>query len=105
MARIEIAPEVMGDFERILEHLALHDSPNGPARIAGIVAAVDILAHSPLIGRPVGAGLRELVIGRRPNAYLALYRFVAEVDIVVILAVRHSREEAYPSRAEPGGAE
>ncbi len=54
--------------------------------------AVQILAHSPLIGRPVKGGKRELVIGRRSPGFVALYRFVPDVDTVFVLAIRGQRE-------------
>jgi plasmid stabilization system protein ParE len=95
MARIEAAPEVLGDFDRFFDHLAEFAVPDAPARIEEILQAVDVLATSPLIGRPVEAGKRELVIGRGSHGYVALYRYVPEVDTVFLLAVRHQREAGY----------
>ena len=60
-----------------------------------ILEAVQILTHSPLIGRPVKDGNRELVIGRAARGYVALYRYVAAIDTVFLLAVRAQREEGY----------
>lgn len=79
MARIETAPEL----------------PDGLDRVAEIMQAVDVLATSPLIGRPVAGGKRELVIGRGSRGYIALYRYVAEVDTVFLLAVRSQREAGH----------
>lgn len=95
MARIELAAEVADDFERILNHLAAHDVESPGQRIHKIIAALDVLEHNPLIGRPVASGKRELVIGRRSHGYLALYRHVAEIDTVFILAIRSQREAGY----------
>ncbi len=95
MARIELAAEVADDFERILDHLAAHDAENPDPRIHEIIAALDVLEHNPLIGHPVANGKRELVIGRRLRGYLALYRHVAEIDTVFILAIRSQREAGY----------
>jgi plasmid stabilization system protein ParE len=53
------------------------------------------LVVSPLIGRPVERGRRELVIGLRSQGYVALYRFVASTDTVFILAIRNQREAGY----------
>ncbi|MBL8314250.1 MAG: type II toxin-antitoxin system RelE/ParE family toxin [Rubrivivax sp.] len=63
--------------------------------IAEIVQAVQVLEHSPLIGRPVKGGKRELVIGRASHGYVALYRFVAAIETVFVLAVRSQRESGY----------
>ena len=56
---------------------------------------MQVLEHSPLIGRPVKGGKRELVIGRGSRGYVALYRFVAAIDTVFVLAVRGQRESGY----------
>jgi plasmid stabilization system protein ParE len=98
MARIELAVEVGEDFERILEHLKGYDVADPTARVEEIIAAIDVLTHSPLMGRPASGQLRELIIGRRSRGYVALYRYVAESDIVFILAIRAQREAGYESR-------
>lgn len=95
MARIELAAEVADDFERILDHLAEHQVADPARRIGEIIAAFNVLEHNPLIGRPVNNDKRELVIGRRSHGYVALYRYVSEVDTVFILAVRGQREAGY----------
>jgi plasmid stabilization system protein ParE len=100
MSRIELAPEVMGDFERILDHLAKYQVEKPELRIREIIAALDVLEYNPLIGRPANNGKRELIIGRRAHGYLALYRYIAEVDTVFILAVRSQREAGYGPAAE-----
>ena len=48
-----------------------------------------------MIGRVVRGGHRELVIGRGARGYVALYRYVAEVDTVFILALKGQRELGY----------
>jgi plasmid stabilization system protein ParE len=95
MARIELAPEVLADFDRFFDHLAQFDVADAPDRIAQIIQAIDVLARSPLIGRPVKGGKRELVIGRGTRGYVALCRYVAEIDTVFVLAMRHQRESGY----------
>lgn len=95
MSRIELAPEVGDDFDRILDYLAQYQVENPVLRIREIIEALNVLEHNPLIGRPANNGKRELVIGRRSHGYVALYRYVAELDIVFILAVRGQREAGY----------
>jgi plasmid stabilization system protein ParE len=95
MARIELAPEVLDDFDRFFDHLARFEVDDAPGRIAEIIEAVQVLTHSPLIGREVQGGNRELVIGRGSRGYVALYRFVAVIDTVFVLAVRSQREAQY----------
>lgn len=100
MARIELAPGVFDDFERILGHLDRHGSVGGPSRVEAILLAIDLLAHSPLVGRPVRDGLRELVIGTSARGYVALYRYAANLDEVTVLAIRAQRESKGSSAAE-----
>jgi plasmid stabilization system protein ParE len=95
MARVELAPEVAEDFDRILAYQAQREVADATARIVEIVQAIDVLAHNPLIGRPVLNGKRELVIGQKGRGYLALYKYVDEIDTVFVLAVRSQREAGY----------
>lgn len=95
MSRIEVAPEVRDDLDRILEHLFQQQAADASSRIEDIIRAIDVLERNPLIGRPTRADLRELVIGRRARGYVALYRYVAELDTVLVLAIRSQREAGY----------
>ena len=95
MARVEIAPEVGADFDRIFDHLAQYDLEHAAARIGEIIQAFNVLETNPLIGRPATRNLRELIIGRGSRGYVALYRYVAELDTVFVLAVRSQREAGY----------
>lgn len=95
MARIELAPEVAEDSERILEHFERYRVDNPAARIHEIVEAIGVLESNPLIGRPAGNGKLELVIGRRAHAYVALYRYVGEIDTIFVLALRAQREAGF----------
>ena len=95
MARIELAPEVGDDLDRILEHLLQHEVADAPSRIEDIVRAINVLERNPLIGRPVRADLGELVIGRRARGYVTLYRYVAELETVFVLAIRGQKEAGY----------
>ena len=50
MAHIELAPEVLQDFDGFLDHLGQFDT-DVPSRIADILEAIQILRHNPEIGR------------------------------------------------------
>jgi toxin ParE1/3/4 len=95
MARVELAPEIFDDFDRFLQHMAQFEIQDAPARIGEIVQGIEVLTHSPLIGRPVKGGKRELVIGRGSRGYVALYRFVADIDTVFVLAIRSQRDAGF----------
>ena len=95
MSRIELAPEVREDFDRILDHLDQYLVDNPAARIHEFVEAFGVLDTNPLIGRPAENGKRELMIGRRTHGYVALYRYVAEIDTVFVLGIRAQREAGF----------
>jgi len=98
MSTIELAEEVGEDFERILDHLATHKVEAPDQRIRSIIEAINVLEHNPLIGRPAVTGKRELVIGHGSRGYIALYRYVEEIDTAFVLAIRSQRESGYSER-------
>jgi toxin ParE1/3/4 len=95
MTRIELAPQVFDDFDRFFDDIAQHDPSSAPERIGEIVDAIQILTHSPQIGRPVQGGKRELVIGRAARGFVALYHYMEAIDTVFVLAVRSQREVGF----------
>ena len=92
MSHIELASEVGDDFERILDHLVQFQVENPALRIREIIEAINVLEYNPMIGRPANNNKRELVIGRRSHGYVALYRYIVEIDTVFVLAVRSQKE-------------
>ena len=53
-----------------------HDVEDMPAEVEECLeclGAVQVLAHSPMIGRPVKQGKQELVIAKRTRGHMALY--------------------------------
>jgi toxin ParE1/3/4 len=92
MARIELTPRVQDDF---LDHVSEHAVEDAPGRLREIIQAIDVLQHNPLIGRPVSADTRELVVGPRARGCVALYRYLEQIDAVFVLAIRSQREAGY----------
>jgi toxin ParE1/3/4 len=99
VARIELAAELSEDFDRIFEHLAAYDATTAAAGIRGIVEAISVLEHNPLIGRLARGENRELIVGRRRRGYVVLYRYIESMDTVFVLAVRAQREAGYSYEA------
>ena len=95
VTRIELAPEVGDDFDRILEHLYQNEVTDAPSRIDEIIQGISVLEYNPLVGRVAQADLRALIIGRQSRGYVALYRYVPEVDTIFVLAIRSQREAGY----------
>ena len=90
-----MASDLRDDIGRNFDHLVQYDVDNVPSRIREIIQAIAVLEQNPLIGRPVRQDRRELVIGRRSRGYVALYRYVAKIDTVFVLALRSQREAEY----------
>ncbi|MGH8164935.1 MAG: type II toxin-antitoxin system RelE/ParE family toxin [Rhodanobacteraceae bacterium] len=86
---------IIEDFDRIIDHLERHQAKNIGSRLRTIIAAIDILERNPLIGRPAAREMRELIIGRDARGYIALYRYLPEIDTVLVLAIRGQREAGY----------
>ena len=95
MSRIILAPELRADFDRIFDFLFERAPDYAALRIEAIIEAIDILITSPLIGRPVAFGQRELIISTGASGYLALYRYDPMQDTVFVLALRSQRERDY----------
>ena len=95
MSHAEFAVEVAEDVDRIFDHMQAHEVEDPPSRIQDIIAAISVLERNPLIGRLVAGTMRELVIGRHANGYVALYRYVPALDIAFILTIRSQRQAGY----------
>ena len=97
--QVIFAAEVADDFERILTHLNQFDFANVDGRIDNILTSLEVLRHSPLVGRPARGELRELVIGRDTHGYVALHQDAVEIDTVFVLGLKSQREAGYASEA------
>ena len=95
MTRVELAPEIGDDFDRILDHLHQYEVGDVSARFEEVLQGISILEHNPLIGRPAQGGVRELIIGRQSRGYVVLYRYIPEIDTAFVLAIRSQREAGY----------
>ncbi|MDN4589375.1 addiction module toxin RelE [Xenophilus aerolatus] len=93
--RLAYSARALRDVNRLTDFL--HESMPEVAEATGalIFEAIDILQHHPLIGRPITARLRELVISRGRSGYLALYHVDRDGDRILIVAIRHQRESGY----------
>ncbi len=95
MTRWVLSTQAADDLDRLVDFL-LEDFPREAAETVTLVTnALAILELHPKIGRPVEQGLRELVISRGKSGYVALYQYDEPTDMVVVLAVRHQREQDY----------
>ena len=56
MARIEFVPEIIEDFERILEYLLRVKNQRAALRMKEITDSIEILEQNPLLGKPAPGG-------------------------------------------------
>jgi plasmid stabilization system protein ParE len=90
--RLQFARRAFDDLDRLTDFL-LDGAPELVAEtVPLIVGALRILQEHPLIGRPVEADLRELLISRGRTGYVALYRYNPAKDVVLVLRIRRQRE-------------
>jgi len=92
VASLLLAARVWDDLDRIRAHLLAHDVEDVEARVDEIIDALQLLTRHPLIGRKVGQGQRELVIGSGSRGYVALYAYDRLDDLIAVAALRAQRE-------------
>jgi plasmid stabilization system protein ParE len=95
MARVEVTTRALADLERLFDFLAEHNPELACERIISVRRAFELLADHPLLGREAEDGRRELILSRGKFGYVAKYRWLADQDTVLILAVRHQLEAGY----------
>lgn len=97
MATVTLSARALEHLEQIFEFVAERDPGRALEIIQHIREAVMVLERHPLIGRTTRDGLRELVISRGRNAYVALYRWHQIRNAVLVLAIRDARTAGYPA--------
>ena len=96
MTLLFVTQRAQADIDRLTDFL-MDKLPQDAAQTARVLReGLQILTGHPEVGRPIGLGLRELVISRGNSGYLALYKYDHEQDVVLVLAIRHQRESGYP---------
>jgi plasmid stabilization system protein ParE len=99
MPRIVYSARASDDLIRLFNFLADKDIPTAQRAMSQVRDSLAILTRMPKIGRPVEEGFRELIIDFGSSGYLALYDFDEIQDAVTVHAVRHQKENDYPSTA------
>ncbi len=95
MLRVYLSAAAASDLARLEEFLWLTDDRLAYDLLDFILNALQVLTHQPGIGRPVGNGLRELIISRRKSGCLAKYEIDEAANIVRVLRIRHQHESGY----------
>ena len=92
MPRLQFATRAFEDLDRVTDFLLDRAPELAAETVPLILGGLRTLKDHPLIGRPVEADLRELLISRGRTGYIALYRYNPANDVVLVLRVRHQRE-------------
>lgn len=95
MAKFEYSEDALADIERLVDFLIDIDLAVALETFNVIDDGVRLLTRHPEIGRLVGGGKRELVISRGRTGYIAIYEFDKWIDTVVVLAIKHQREDLF----------
>ena len=95
MSRVFLSNAALEDLQRLEEFLVESKDPLVGEWVEFILDALQVLTRQPGIGRPVGGGLRELIISRGRSGYLARYEFDQANDLVRVGRIRHQRESGY----------
>lgn len=95
MAEVVHSARALDNLEHAFQFLLSENSTAAITAADAIASATNMLASHPLIGRRIEGDLRELVISFGATGYIALYRFVVQIDQVRVLALRHQREIGY----------
>lgn len=96
MIKLEYSSAAMSDIERLVDFLMDVDLAAALNTFDIIDDGLQLLKRHPAVGRVVIAdGSRELVISRGNTGYVAVYALDKLRNIVVVLAIKHQREDAF----------
>lgn len=96
MPRLRWSPSALRDVVRLHDFLSSKSRDAAQRAVKAIREGVKILGAAPQIGRPMEdlpSEFREWVIEFGHGAYIILYRYDGKE--ILILAVRHGREEGF----------
>jgi plasmid stabilization system protein ParE len=92
---LQFSPEAQRDLVRLEAFLWKASDPLAVELMSFVLDGLAVLTHQPGVGRPVGDGLRELIISRGRGGYLATYLFDPARQHVRVLRIRHQHEAGY----------
>jgi plasmid stabilization system protein ParE len=96
MIKIVYHDKARDDVVRLVEFLIESDIDVALATFGVIDEGISVLKNHPEIGRPTESdSLRELVISRGRTGCVALYEFDELRELVVVLRLKHRREDGF----------
>jgi plasmid stabilization system protein ParE len=95
MSQIIYSAQAQYDLERLFVFLGEKDIESAKRAMKAIDDGFKLLAKNPTMWRVIEHGLREYLIDFGKNGYITLYDYHEELDIVEVLAIKHSLENEY----------
>ncbi len=97
MGKIVLSKSALSKLNQIKKFYAQRDPKIGDRAVDIIEAAFMSLLDSPEIGRPFEGSFlrRELIIPFGKTGFVSLYEIDRDTNRIVIVALRHQREEGF----------
>jgi plasmid stabilization system protein ParE len=97
MGKIVLSKSALSKLNQIKKIYAARDPKIGDRAVDVIEASFMTLVNSPEIGRPFEGSLlrREFIIPFGKSGFISLYEIDKEENRIVIVALRHQREEGF----------
>ena len=95
--RVELTERAARDLERIYQNIFAETSARAHAWFNRLERLILSLEERPARGTPIPEDprFRQLVHGRRPNAYRVIYAINEQSRVVTVLHIRHGRRDAF----------
>jgi plasmid stabilization system protein ParE len=97
MGKIVLSKSALSKLTQIKQFYAQRDPKIGDRAVDIIEAAFNSLLNSPEIGRPFEGSMlrRELIIPFGRSGFISLYEIDKQTDRIVIVALRHQKEDGF----------
>ena len=95
MPRVIYSQRASQDLIRLYQFLAEKNPAAALRAITAIRDSISSLQRMPKMGRPIENDLREWIIDFSSSGYVTLYDLNEITDELVVLAVKHQREDDY----------
>jgi plasmid stabilization system protein ParE len=91
--QIHVSTATQPDLERIWDFYLAIDEKLAARAIKAVFSGLDILLKHPEVGHMTEGNLRALPIKFGRSGFIALYRYNPLTEDVMILRIRHQREQ------------
>ncbi len=94
--RVSLTERVLRELDVIHSEINVVDSSGAARWFSRMEDAIQLLAASPRMGKPVrkASGVREIIYGKKPHLYRILYEIDESTKSVDVLSVWHGRRKS-----------